>query len=67
MSGHVLENVVDPAFLASHPVTFVETHDDPQWLAGRGGEGPESPGLEERIEQLRSLGYIDRPEKSEGD
>ena len=59
MDGAVLNSVVDPAFLDARPLSYVDTHDTAEWVASRGSPVPEVPGTPERIEQLRSLGYID--------
>jgi len=37
----------------------VPTHDTAEFLAGRGHPAPTHPGEQERLEQLRRLGYID--------
>lgn len=66
MHGNVLESILDEEFLRSHPATYVETHDDPEWIASRGTDAGKVPGTEERLEQLRSLGYIEgRPAEKE--
>jgi hypothetical protein len=54
MDGVVLESLLEPQL----PVTYVETHDTEDWLASRPTVTHETPGTEERLEQLRSLGYI---------
>jgi len=56
MFGRPLEDVLDPAFLARHPIEHVETHDDAAWRASREvrldlAEDPE------RQRQLIELGY----------
>ncbi len=54
MRGRVLARLLaDPP-----PVEPIDTHDDPAWLASRPGAAPLVPGTEERLEQLRVLGYI---------
>jgi predicted AlkP superfamily phosphohydrolase/phosphomutase len=67
MGGKVLEQLIDEGFLRDHPVRFVATHDTAEWLASRGGGTRVLPGTEERLEQLRSLGYIQRTEDGEQD
>lgn len=62
MRGEVLAHLLDESFLRVHPVRFVDTHDTAEWVASRGGDARELPGTEERLEQLRSLGYIQRSE-----
>jgi len=54
MDGVVLESLLEPRI----KVTYVETHDTEDWLASRPSVTYETPGTEERLEQLRSLGYI---------
>jgi len=54
MDGVVLEALLEPRL----EVTYVETHDTEEWLASRPSVKHETPGTEERLEQLRSLGYI---------
>lgn len=59
MDGHVLRRGLVDRARESAP-QFVETHDTPEFLAARslGGEMSE-PDVEQRLEQLRGLGYID--------
>jgi len=56
--GHVLHDVIDPAFLKAHPVRTVKTHDDREWEAARRTRMKEAADRTERLEQLKSLGYI---------
>jgi hypothetical protein len=63
MGGAVLEHVLADGFLRDHPVSHVDTHDTPEWRASRGRPAPVVPGTEERLEQLRSLGYIEDPDR----
>lgn len=59
MEGRVLRNGFTGPTNAADPV-FVETHDSAGFLAARGLEGVvDEPGVEQRLEQLRGLGYID--------
>ena len=56
MPGRVLEEIIDPEFLAAHPVQYVdsyEEHIDRERLAGTIDESEER-----QLEYLRSLGYI---------
>jgi predicted AlkP superfamily phosphohydrolase/phosphomutase len=57
MDGKPLVGAIDQAFLARHPVTYVDTYE----VGGAGGdtEPVESPIDDEVKEMLRSLGYID--------
>jgi len=65
MSGEVMERLLDPDRLLERPVTYVDTHDTVEWRSGRGSGEAAVPGTEERLEQLRSLGYIQPTEESE--
>jgi len=56
MAGRPLLSVLDPEFLAAHPLESVPTHDDPAWRAAR-RPAPEVDDPE-RYEQLRQLGYV---------
>jgi predicted AlkP superfamily phosphohydrolase/phosphomutase len=57
MDGKPLAAAIDPAFLARHPVAYVDTYE----TGGDAGESEpiESPIDDEVKEMLRSLGYID--------
>jgi len=59
MDGKVLEDVIEPSFLTEHPVSWVEAHTPPDWHESRSAEPKERLSEEERLEQLRSLGYIE--------
>jgi predicted AlkP superfamily pyrophosphatase or phosphodiesterase len=59
MDGRVLADVIDPAFLAAHPLRTVATHDTEEFLASRPRTDRAAPDEEERIEQLRALGYVE--------
>jgi hypothetical protein len=54
----VNEKLVEPAFLAAHPVRTVPTHDSEAWLEAHRSRPGQVPGHDERIKQLQSLGYI---------
>jgi arylsulfatase A-like enzyme len=58
--GEPLADVLTPEHLAAHPVTEVPALTPDGWWESRGG-GRETatPDTEERLEQLRSLGYLD--------
>ena len=59
MEGNVLEHVLTAEFLAEHPPRAVRSHDTEQWLEARAQKKRvEQPNVDERIEQLRALGYI---------
>jgi hypothetical protein len=57
-AGQPMTNVIDPAFLKKVPVTTVKTHDDKAWEEARSARMKEASDRAERLEQLRSLGYI---------
>jgi len=58
MPGKVLADLIDPAFLEAHPLRKVPTHTPPGWFRKRVLPDVETPRSDERLEQLRSLGYI---------
>jgi hypothetical protein len=56
MDGKVLAAMIDPRWMAAHPVRTIPTHDDPAFLATR---KPERGVLSEQREaQLKALGYL---------
>jgi predicted AlkP superfamily phosphohydrolase/phosphomutase len=59
MDGRTLENLLQPSALDTSSLEFVPSHDSPEWLAAHVGADPERLGTDERIEQLRALGYLD--------
>jgi hypothetical protein len=59
MAGRVLTGWIRPDFLRRHPVVRVATHDDPAWQEAHRRLPGASLGSEERLEQLRALGYLD--------
>jgi len=56
--GKPMTGVIDPAFLKQVPVRTVRTHDDRAWDEARQTRIKEAADRAERLEQLRSLGYI---------
>jgi hypothetical protein len=55
LDGRVIEALFEPAFLASHPVRFVDTYGQRGAISAiRGG----TPLDQEVIDRLRSLGYV---------
>ncbi|HYB98914.1 MAG TPA: alkaline phosphatase family protein [Candidatus Limnocylindrales bacterium] len=58
MEGKVRSELLDPAFLAAHPLRYVPTHTPPDWKEARRMPQAQTPAEQERLEQLRSLGYI---------
>jgi hypothetical protein len=59
MDGSVIERILEEGFLAAHPPTYVPTHDTRAWLEGRPAQLLPAEVEQERLEQLRSLGYIE--------
>jgi len=58
MDGAPMTSILRPERLAESPISFVETHDDAAWLARREERREVNADDAERLEQLRSLGYI---------
>ncbi|MFT4537741.1 MAG: putative AlkP superfamily phosphohydrolase/phosphomutase [Planctomycetota bacterium] len=58
MNGSALSEVFAPEVLKIRPISFIETHDDEAWAASRTRTGAQPGGVEERYDQLRSLGYM---------
>ncbi len=58
MEGMILQNVLERSFLKNHSPRFIPTHDTDEWLASRPGRLYSPAAEEERIEQLRALGYL---------
>ena len=58
MEGAPMAAVLDPAWLAQHPVRQVATHDTPDWLEAQQRLRTQALDLSERLEQLRALGYV---------
>lgn len=56
--GQVLTNVIEPAWLERFPVREIATHDDKAFEAARTQRMKEAVDQAERLEQLKSLGYI---------
>ena len=60
MDGTVLKGLLRPGNLKLLGPRFIATHDTPEWLASQiARKDAVQRGLEERLEQLRSLGYLD--------
>jgi hypothetical protein len=57
-AGKPMTNIIDPEFLKKVPLRTVKTHDDKAWDAARSARMKEASDRAERLEQLRSLGYI---------
>jgi hypothetical protein len=58
MDGGVMTGLLEPSHLERHPVAFVPTHTPPRWFDSRREGSVAERDISERIEQLRSLGYI---------
>lgn len=60
MQGRVHEDWLEPSWLAEHPPTRVLTHESEAWRQDRARLLRSSAELEQRLDQLRALGYIGR-------
>jgi hypothetical protein len=58
MRGRVLTAILAPEFLVRHPPSTIGSHDTPEWAAKREIREQDAAAEQERLEQLRSLGYI---------
>jgi hypothetical protein len=56
--GKPMVGLIDPEFLKKVPLRTVRTHDDKAWDQARQTRIKEAADRAERLEQLRSLGYI---------
>jgi predicted AlkP superfamily phosphohydrolase/phosphomutase len=61
MDGQVMECVLEASVLAAHPVQRVDTHTPPGWRQSK--EAVKDVNAEERIRQLRALGYLENSEE----
>jgi hypothetical protein len=59
MTGSILRNLLEPDALEELPPRYVASHDTPEWRAAHRSPVPPRPRQEERLEQLRALGYLD--------
>lgn len=59
MDGEILKAVLDSKFLAANPPTFVASHDEPGWREHLATFQPSEEEERDRLEELRSLGYIE--------
>ncbi len=59
MPGQVRTTLLEPAFLTEHPPRTVATHDTESWLQAHRALTGRVPDEDERLEQLRALGYIE--------
>jgi len=59
MDGHVMTGLLEPRFVAAHPLREVPTHTPPGWMATRRFAEVAETNDAERLEQLRGLGYLE--------
>ncbi len=53
-----MENVIEKSWLEKYPVRTIKTHDDKVFEEARAARMREAADQAERLEQLKSLGYI---------
>jgi predicted AlkP superfamily pyrophosphatase or phosphodiesterase len=58
MDGAPMMTILDTDKLGAKEISVIPTYDDPKWLAGQSARIRHAVDERERIEQLRSLGYI---------
>ncbi len=58
MDGTILKELFEDGFLERYPPSFVASHDTAEWLAARPRQLMTSGMEEERIRQLKALGYL---------
>ena len=51
-------SLVTREYLRRTPPRSVASHDDPGWTARHTRAAPTMPGAEERLDELRALGYL---------
>ena len=56
--GTVMDNVIEKSWLERFPVRTIKTHDDKAFEEARAARMREAADQAERLEQLKSLGYI---------
>ena len=56
-----MKEVIDPEFLASHKIEMVDRYTPLDWYASRSILDAAHADMEERLEQLRAMGYIQDP------
>ena len=56
--GRPLLKVLDDDWVAGTRIDYVETHDSDEWASTRDERIRRAVGESERLDQLRSLGYI---------
>ena len=67
MDGSVMEEIIEPDYLARSPMPLVDTYTPPGWHENRIKSNVQSINLQERLEQLRTLGYIAEEGQEEPD
>jgi arylsulfatase A-like enzyme len=65
MDGKVIKDMFSSDFLVDSQIDFVPTHDTAKFLARRPKNIMSPPGEEQRLKQLRSLGYIGDSKKKD--
>jgi hypothetical protein len=58
MDGSPMRGIIDLELIEEIGIQYIPTHDTSEWLAGRHKRIREAVDQTERLEQLRSLGYI---------
>jgi hypothetical protein len=58
MDGSPMRGILDFEAVGETAITYIPTHDTETWLAGRNKRIRDAIDQTERLEQLRSLGYI---------
>jgi hypothetical protein len=59
MDGRAIEVIIAPDWLAGHPLRSIATHETPGWRTGAKSYRYSDEEVRERVEELRSIGYID--------
>jgi hypothetical protein len=59
MQGDPMVDILDPKFLKDFPIRKVRSHTDRGWFESRDITVVENADPSERLEQLRTLGYLD--------
>jgi len=59
MQGKPMEHILDPAFLEKHPIRTIRSHTGRNWFQSRETKMVGDVDPTERLEQLRTLGYLD--------
>jgi predicted AlkP superfamily phosphohydrolase/phosphomutase len=59
MDGRVMTELLDPEFLQQYQPSTVASHDSREWLESRPGHRFTMEQMQDRIQELRSLGYIE--------